>query len=290
MNIPEISLYNKLYNDEDTTSINIDEFFEGCEECKTTNSLKRYVSKIAKYYDDLKNCLNSDSNEKCCRFFQYWLYMERTLSLPLHANNYKVWNNIISHVNNKLTKDISASKCNINHEKYPYAIINVRKSLDEFCSIMNFLGKSEQINSDRNKCLFVNEKINKLTNDILLSIMSIENYKNLEKEYFKISPTCTFLTFKSIIPYSSCPEEREILHVDSKTCENAPPETPSFVQPNDPPEALPVAPPQIVFVNTCTEQNTECAQDGIPVYHISLSAFITFLGTVFLFYLMYNVK
>ncbi|CAI7722624.1 hypothetical protein PVPAM_130012600 [Plasmodium vivax] len=64
MNIPEISLYNKLYNDEDTTSINIDEFFEGCEECKTTNSLKRYVSKIAKYYDDLKNCLNSDSNEK----------------------------------------------------------------------------------------------------------------------------------------------------------------------------------------------------------------------------------
>ncbi|EDL42522.1 hypothetical protein PVX_121350 [Plasmodium vivax] len=275
--IPEIDFFNKLDSIQDSEDMNVQEYVKGCNHLQTYY-IERYFRRIIKNYVLYDNCIKNYSKEKCCRFFKYWIHKEKNHYKKSYSNQSSVWEYCFPSLWSKLKETYNNSNynCDIEEsENYSYAVININAYLDELHSIKKFLWDSDNEPSDRYKCLIYNIKRNDYMKNIFMLLFSITNFSTIKKDQFKISEDCSLLKFFSYFPEICCPEETKTENLKPSSCECQ--ETQLLIQKTDCPASVVK---EIVEIPK-SSPSTSPSQIVVP-------AILTFIGTLFLCYLLYN--
>ncbi|KMZ96388.1 hypothetical protein PVNG_06467 [Plasmodium vivax North Korean] len=111
--------------------------------------------------------------------------------------------------------------------------------------------------------------------NIFMQLFSITNFSTIKKEQFKISEDCSLLKFFSYFPEITCPEETKTENLKPSSCECQ--ETQLLIQKTD----CPAAEVEEIVKIPKSSPSTSPPQIVVP-------AILTFIGTLFLCYLLYN--
>ncbi|KMZ80773.1 hypothetical protein PVIIG_03140 [Plasmodium vivax India VII] len=123
---------------------------------------------------------------------------------------------------------------NIDYDHYANSIINIRKNIDELCSIRDFVELNGSKISDKKKCVYYNKSKEKYMKDLFKLIVSINESTTLRKEDFHINVQCTLDSFNSKFPDIQCPsessDEKPTLHPSSCDREPCPDDASDFTK------------------------------------------------------------
>ncbi|VUZ93409.1 PIR protein [Plasmodium vivax] len=206
--IPEIIFFEKIDADDESVDIDIEDYISGCN--GILKYIKPYFRKILNNYELYKKCLKETSNDKCCRFFGYWIQSQRKKFEIIHNSSISEWDSCFPTFWQKLNQrnKISDGNCNFIHKNnYSYATIKIKRYLDELHSIKRVLDDPQNTSSERNKCLLYNTKRDNYIKDILMQISSITNFKTLDNDMFIIDDKCSLQNFFRYFRDEECPEE-----------------------------------------------------------------------------------
>ncbi|SBT54957.1 PIR Superfamily Protein [Plasmodium ovale wallikeri] len=205
--IPEHTFFHKLDDEENLQSSDIETYMNKCSDCSSNTSIKEYSRKVIRNYIRYKEYVSDKSPTKYCRYLKHWLFREKYKFQSHNTHHKDSWDKCIPFIWKELEKshDDSGKKCNFDKENYPNAIVNMRRYLDDFCSIKEYLGEIEKIKLDRNKCLFYNKKMYSHIKIILRLIASISYNTNIKASYFTLDEKCSFSNFDKTFPEITCP-------------------------------------------------------------------------------------
>ncbi|SCO71514.1 hypothetical protein PVC01_060005100 [Plasmodium vivax] len=224
--IPEIDLYNKLFNVTSGYS-DIQDYYMECRECRQLTGIGEVIFKIIKNYNDHKHKLHDKSNNNnYCRYFMYWLYNEKSSYRVIRGDHDAKWNDCISCVWNKLEKTITVpyKKCTFENDIKSFAIVQIRKILDDVCLIEN---KKNLISymSDRDKCLNFNKLKHDYLHSILKQMSSIPDNILWKKKNFNFVDGCSIEKALDFLQEKQCPPDETIRCPEPKACITVPPKT-----------------------------------------------------------------
>ncbi|KMZ83289.1 hypothetical protein PVBG_06058 [Plasmodium vivax Brazil I] len=261
--------------------MDIKEYIKDCTH-ERTNNIEPYFRKIIKNYVHYDNCIKmkSTEKEKCCRFFKYWIHGEKNHYHRTYTRLSSVWESCYPSLWTKLNENYRNSNddCDIEIRKnYSYAIIKIKRYLDELHSIKNFLWVSGNKPTDRDKCLIYNNKRSEYMKNMFIEFSSIDNFSTIKHDEFQISNDCSLLKFFSYFPEITCPEEPKTDKLKPPNCDC--PKPPIIIQKTD----CPAAEVKEIVKIPESSPSTSTSQIVVP-------AILTFLGTLFLCYLLYNVR
>ncbi|KMZ95492.1 hypothetical protein PVMG_05799 [Plasmodium vivax Mauritania I] len=271
----------QIYADDESVDTDIEDYISGCIGV-STYYLDSYFRKIFKNYEHYKNCLNKTSKEKCCRFFGYWIQSQRK-SFEINPS-YRIseWDKCFPIFWKKLNQKNQKSDedCNfIDKNNYSHATIKIKRYIDELHSIKGFLDDLKNISSKRNKCLLYNTKRDNYIKDILKQISTITNFKTLNNDMFIIDDKCSLQNFFRYFRDEECPEEPNTEIQQQPRCD-IPEHQLLLKQPTCPDLQAEVKSVEEITETTPTPSRSQNY----------LFVFLTFLGTLVLCFLIYNVK
>ncbi|VUZ99441.1 PIR protein [Plasmodium vivax] len=170
-------------------------------------------------YNKYKPHLKDDSYIKYCHYFKYWLYRER-MSGFLYSSNRNHWNDCIPCVWEKLEADNNrhSRMCEFDNEEFSYSFIQVKKRLNEICSIKENSNIVEAIKKDRRKCLDFNKKLNTYLIEMLLSLTTLSSDTKHMQKYIDINEQCSVKKLKTIFDELECQPEVFNQVPQTKTC------------------------------------------------------------------------
>ncbi|VVA00286.1 PIR protein [Plasmodium vivax] len=172
-------------------------------------------------YNNYKTHLEVDPHTMYCQYFKYWLYRERTLEFR-HGTHYRnYWDKCILCVWEKLEADNKRHKklCEIDNKEFSYSYIQVKKRLNEICSIKEKKNIVEAIKNDRKKCLNFNKILNTYLRDILYYITDIlSDTKDMQK-HLEISEECSLKKVHNLFDELECQPEVCNTVLETKTCD-----------------------------------------------------------------------
>ncbi|SBS98813.1 PIR protein [Plasmodium ovale] len=277
--IPEFTFFDNLDDSNDLESKDIDEYINQCDDCLSGNSIKSYARKVVRNYIRYKQNMNTNSHGIYCRYLNHWLLKEKYRFKTNNFTQSNSWDKCIPLVWKKLeaSHGNSGNKCIFDKENYPNAIVSMRRYLDKFCSIKEYLETTYLLNTDRDKCLFYNKKRDYYLKTILQHIASISSSTTFIKNYFKIHENCSFSNFDKTFPEIICPCDDTCMRDEQSEAEAEAKATCPL------PERGPEPP-----VEASPEIAAEYATTNSSSTGIFLSSVITFLVTVFVFFTLYR--
>ncbi|KMZ93280.1 hypothetical protein PVMG_05568 [Plasmodium vivax Mauritania I] len=123
---------------------------------------------------------------------------------------------------------------NIDYDHYANSIINIRKNIDELCSIKDFAESKDSAISFKDRCVYYNEQKGEYMKALFKLIISIDASTTLRKEDFHINVQCTLDSFNSKFPDIQCPsessDEKPTLHPSSCDREPCPDDASDFTK------------------------------------------------------------
>ncbi|KNA02176.1 hypothetical protein PVNG_05517 [Plasmodium vivax North Korean] len=221
--IPEIAFSKRLY-DEIKGYENIDEYIQGCDNCRYPfKQTEEFIRKLARNYDYYKQISDKDSYIKYCKYLTYWMYTEKINFSAMQRLG--EWNNCIPCVWKNLEKNnnIIKGSCNFNNDDISYSFIQVMKLLHEMCLIRGNDGVVQSIKSDGEMCVQFNEKLKTDLKNMLFFISTISGEPKLKKSYFDIYNGCALKDVKTPFKEIECKPEVKETCPEPKTCDTAPP-------------------------------------------------------------------
>ncbi|KNA02200.1 hypothetical protein PVNG_05523 [Plasmodium vivax North Korean] len=146
--------------------------------------------------------------------------MVRTLDFR-HGTPYRnYWDNCIPCVWKKLEADNNrhSRMCEFDNEEFSYSFIQVKKRLNEICSIKENSNIVEAIKKDRRKCLDFNKKLNTYLIEMLLSLTTLSSDTKHMQKYIDINEQCSVKKLKTIFDELECQPEVFNQVPQTKTC------------------------------------------------------------------------
>ncbi|SBT56332.1 PIR Superfamily Protein [Plasmodium ovale wallikeri] len=275
--IPELTFFYNLDKEEDLQTSDINNYISECSKCSYNSTIEKCAHKTVRNYFHYKQHMNDNSYSKYCRYFNHWLLKEKYRFKTNNSMQSNYWDECIHCISQKLeaSHGNSGKKCIFDKENYPNAIVSMRRYLDKFCSIREYLETAYSLNTDRDKCLFYNKKRDYYLKTILQNIASISSSTTFNKNYFKIHENCSFSNFDKTFPEIICP-------CDDTCTKNEQPEAEAKITcplPERGPEPRVEASPEIAAEYATTNSSST---------GIFLSSVITLLVTVFVFFALYR--
>ncbi|KMZ95708.1 hypothetical protein PVMG_05308 [Plasmodium vivax Mauritania I] len=254
----------------------------------------------------------------------YWLYNERNSYLFKTGYQTEIWDKCISCVWNKLekTRDASNKKCTFENDIDSFAIVQIKKMLDEICLIEKNKNLISDI-SERDKCLNLNKIKYSYMRDLLLQMSSIPDNNLWKTKVFNLGDDCSIRKAYAYLREEECLPEEAISSPEPKACDTAPPETQQECTKDSCSNLRQLCnqfyptktcecneqviktdfqqPPPDILNQFCPRVCTEKPQDGLhsiegqqgnsnknPLLQIPVTVLSSVVGTIFFFLLLYK--
>ncbi|VUZ93041.1 PIR protein [Plasmodium vivax] len=304
--IPEFVFLANLYKIEEYNDTDIHNYLINCPICNTLYSIRPYICKIVKNFNENEERFNNDSYEKYCRYFKYWVYYQRIEYLIKQPNNRDLWDECITCIfhNLKGTGKNSGKICKWDNNSYSNTVVGIRRYVDKICSVRDKLGGINKIKSDREMCLVYNKYTYRNMMEILSLISGIRDDNRLNGNDFIIDGKCSLEVTDLFFPDDICPTEKNIQDREPQNCSCEYREPPACEHKEC---TLPACPNVNVESRACTldecrthkesmcpkvEENKEINKDeklqNNPVIHVGTSVFLSIFGTIFVFFFLYK--
>ncbi|KMZ89363.1 hypothetical protein PVBG_06283 [Plasmodium vivax Brazil I] len=204
--IPQIKLYNDLV-DGVSDEININDYLEHCNQCKSSHLIKTFVHKIVNNYENYKRYLEEESYVTYCRYFIYWLYREKNFYIS-SSGSLDTWNNCIGCVWAMLenARTLSDKKCKFENDIDSFAIVQIKKILDDMCLIKKKKNLIPNM-SERDICSNLNKIKHYYLHLILIQMSSIPDNTVWKKKHFNFGNDCSIQQAYAFLQEKQCPSE-----------------------------------------------------------------------------------